>query len=74
MIRLLPYPCDQFDESQSYGVFFRKKGRGLPNAYNSSSSRITLFGISEKTVNNEIKYSHTTALLKGKLTTSQSMH
>ena len=25
--------CDQFDESQSYGAIFRKKGRGLPNAY-----------------------------------------
>ena len=33
MIRLFPYPIDQFDESQSYGAFFRKKGRGLPNAY-----------------------------------------
>ena len=33
MIRLFPYPCDQFDESQSYGAIFKKKGRGLPDAY-----------------------------------------
>ena len=33
MIRLFPYARDQFDESQSYGAIFRKKGRGLPDAY-----------------------------------------
>ena len=44
MIRLFPYPCDQFDESQSYGAIFKKKGRGSPNAYETIAKRVLLHG------------------------------
>ena len=40
MIRLFPYPCDQFDESQSYGAIFKKKGRGLPDAYDANGNEV----------------------------------